>query len=231
MKPQDKRKNKWLISFLALFSVLLANCQNHNSYRRITNLSDDRDQTIVILGDSITAGYGLNPRQAYPYLLSEQFNLPILNRGVNGNTTADGLIRLERDVLSEKPWLVIIALGANDFFTQVPTIETEKNLKTIVRRVQKRKAITIILGMEFGSFADGYQEMYARVAQETDAYLIPQVLQGVLDNPQHRQPDRIHPNALGQEIIANRIAATLKQMLKQSMAENHQKLLISLGSS
>ncbi|GAB4529788.1 MAG: arylesterase [Pleurocapsa sp.] len=229
MKPQDKKKKKWVISFLALSSVLLANCENQSLNRRIQNLSGNADRTIVILGDSITAGYGLNPRQAYPYLLSEKFDLPILNRGVSGDTTADGLARLKRDVLSEKPWLVIIALGANDFLTQVPTIETEKNLKTIVRQIQKEKAIVVILGMNFSSFTDEYQEMYTRVARETDSYLIPQVLQGVLDNSQYSQADMIHPNALGQEIIANRIAEALKPILEKSMVENN-KLLINLSS-
>ncbi len=107
-----------VLSFLCTLLFLLTNCQNQ--FSGITNLHAGAGQQIIVLGDSITAGYGLSSEQAYPYLLSQKLNLPILNRGVSGDQTADGLARLSEDVLSEEPWMVIIALGGNDFLKKVP---------------------------------------------------------------------------------------------------------------
>ena len=198
--------------------LLLTNCQNQLNH--ITNLNRGAGQNIIVLGDSITAGYGLNTKQAYPYLLSQKLNLPILNRGVSGDKTADGLTRLSADVLSQEPWIVIIALGGNDFLKKVPKIKTEQNLRMIIAQIQARQAITVLLGMNLGLFKDEYRDLYQRVAQETGSYLIPQVLKGIIDNPQHRQEDIIHPNARGQEILANRVASALKPLLEKATYPN-----------
>ncbi len=200
---------------------LLTNCQNQLSH--ITNLNHGAGQNIIILGDSITAGYGLNIEQAYPYLLSQKLNLPILNSGVSGDKTADGLARLSNDVLSQEPWIVIIALGGNDFLRKVPKIKTEQNLRMIIAKIQAQQSITVLLGMNLGLFKDEYRDLYQRVAQETGSYLIPQVLKGIIDNPQHRQKDIIHPNARGQEILANRIASDLKPLLEKAAYPNNFK--------
>ena len=202
------------LSFFCTISFLLTNCQDQ--FNQITNLDAGVGQQIIILGDSITAGYGLQLEQAYPYLLSQQLNLPILNRGVSGDTTADGLARLSEDVLSQKPWMVIIALGGNDFLKKVAKIETEQNLRAIINQVQAQKAITVLLGMNLGLFKDEYQSLYKSVAEETGSYLIPQVLKGIIDNPKHRQQDIIHPNAKGQEILANHVAKALQPLLKKA---------------
>ena len=194
--------------------LLLTNCQNQLSH--ITNLNRGAGQNIIVLGDSITAGYGLNTEQAYPYLLSQKLNLPILNRGVSGDKTADGLARLSADVLAQEPWIVMIALGGNDFLKKVPKRETEENLRKIITKIQAQQAITVLLGMNLGLFKDEYRDLYQRVAQETGSYLIPQVLKGIIDNPQHRQADIIHPNGRGQEILANRLASALKPLLEKA---------------
>ncbi len=157
--------------------LLLTNCQNQLSH--ITNLNRGAGQNIIVLGDSITAGYGLNTEQAYPYLLSQKLNLPILNRGVSGDKTADGLARLSADVLAQEPWIVMIALGGNDFLKKVPKRETEENLRKIITKIQAQQAITVLLGMNLGLFKDEYRDLYQRVAQETGSYLIPQVLKGI----------------------------------------------------
>ena len=198
---------------------VLTNCQNQLSH--ITNLNHGAGQNIIILGDSITAGYGLNIEQAYPYLLSQKLNLPILNSGVSGDKTADGLARLSNDVLSQEPWIVIIALGGNDFLRKVPKIKTEQNLRVIIAQIQAQKAITVLLGMNLGLFKDEYRDLYQRVAQETGSYLIPQVLKGIIDNPQHRQEDIIHPNTRGQEILANRVASALEPLLEKATYPNN----------
>ena len=102
-------------------------------------------ENIYILGDSITAGFGLKQEQAYPYLLSQKINLPVVNRGVSGDRTADGLARLSEDVLVEKPWLVIVALGGNDFLKKVPKTETEQNLTSASGK--SRAILAVSVGM------------------------------------------------------------------------------------
>ena len=204
----------YLLSFFMTLLLLLTNCQSQ--FSQITNLDSGVGQQIIVLGDSITAGYGLDKEQAYPHLLSHRLNIPVINRGVSGDRTADGLTRLSKDVLSQKPWIVIIALGGNDFLKKVPKIETEQNLNEIVNQIQAQKAITVLLGMNLGLFKDEYQDLYKRVAQETGSYLIPQVLKGIIDNPKYRQADIIHPNAQGQEILANRLASALKPLLDKA---------------
>ena len=110
-------------------------------------------------------------------------------------------------------------MGGNDFLKKVPKSETEQNLKSIITQVQAEQAITVLLGMNLGLFSDEYQELYQRLADETGSYLIPQVLKGILDNPKHRQSDIIHPNAIGQEVLAEKIAKALEPLLKKQISQ------------
>ena len=204
-----------------LLSVAIAGCiialnSCNSNLDNITNLNSGSGEKILVLGDSITAGYGLKAEQAYPYFLSQKIDLPVVNQGVSGDTTADALARLSEDILTTKPWLVIIALGGNDFLKKVPKTVTEQNLSKIVTQIQAKQAITVILGMNLGLFTDEYRDLYQRVANETGSFLIPQVLKGIIDNPKHRQQDIIHPNQIGQEILADKIAESLKPLLEEA---------------
>ena len=208
--------SKNLLIIILSFSCILVLNSCQSKFDNIANINNGTGERILALGDSITAGYGLKQEQAYPYLLSQKINLPIVNVGVSGDKTADALARLPEDVLKENPWMVIIALGGNDFLKKVPKTVTEQNLKEIIAQVQAKKAITVILEMNLGLFTDEYKDLYQRVAEETNSYLIPQVLKGIIDNPKHRQQDIIHPNQIGQEILANKIAKSLDPLLKQA---------------
>lgn len=208
--------SKNILIIVLSFSCLLVLNSCQNKFDNIANINNGTGERILVLGDSITAGYGLKPELAYPYLLSQKINLPVVNLGVSGDKTSDALARLSEDVLRENPWMVILALGGNDFLKKVPKTVTEQNLKKIIAQVQAKKAITVILGMNLGLFTDEYKDLYQRVAEETNSYLIPQVLKGIIDNPKHRQQDIIHPNQIGQEILANKIAKSLEPLLKQA---------------
>lgn len=204
-----------LIIILTFSSIIVLNsCQL--KFDNVANINNGTGENILVLGDSITAGYGLKQKQAYPYLLSQKINLPIVNLGVSGDKTSDALARLSKDVLQENPWMVIIALGGNDFLKKIPKTVTEQNLKEIIAQIQARKAITVILGMNLGLFTDEYKDLYQRIAEETNSSIIPQVLKGIIDDPKHRQQDIIHPNRIGQEILADKIAKSLDPLLKQS---------------
>ena len=209
----------WLAIFTCTCIIFLNSCQS--KINNITNLNSATGEQILILGDSITVGYGLQPQQAYPSLLSQKLNLPSVNRGVSGYTTTDALARLSEDILTKQPWMVLIGLGGNDFLKKVPKTLTEQNLRSIISQIQAENAITVLLGMNLGLFTDEYKELYQRVAESTGSYLIPQVLKGIIDNPKHRQQDIIHPNAIGQEILADKIAKSLKPLLaKATLPQN-----------
>jgi acyl-CoA thioesterase I len=180
----------------------------------VNNLRRGSGTQIIALGDSITEGLGVAPEAAYPSLLSQTLSLPILNRGRSGDTTEAALKRLQQDVIEADPWLVIVGLGGNDYFRQVPPAQTEANLRQIVTRLQEAGAIVAILGMDISSFNSGYEGLYQRVANDTQAHLIPGVLEG-LNDPRYLY-DQIHPNQAGHQILADRIADGLQPLLQDA---------------
>jgi len=198
---------------LAWMLILLAACGGP-SVEAVRNLDGPPVARIAAFGDSLTAGTGVEPGQAWPAQLEEILGMPVDNRGRAGDTTASGLDRLD-EVLETKPRLVIVGLGGNDFLRQVPRDETERNLKAIVDRLQQGGAAVVLLGMDLGLFTDEYSPIYARVAKEKGAWLIPDTLDGVLDDPLLRQDDRIHPNAAGHRVMAERIAKGLRPLLER----------------
>ncbi len=204
---------KFLLFFLSSL-FLVTSCQS--TIQNVKNLNQGTGEQVIAFGDSITQGFGLPTEAAFPSVLSQQIGMPILNRGRSGDTTESALLRLQTDVIAAKPWIVIVGLGGNDFLRKVAKTETEKNLRQIVQTIQDQGAIVVLLGMNLGYFKDEYKDLYQRVAQETQAYLIPQILDGVLDNPQYRQDDYIHPNQAGQVVLATKIAKALKPLLTQA---------------
>jgi acyl-CoA thioesterase I len=188
-------------AFLAL--VLLAACQRSwpitNAYPSGVN--------VIAFGDSLTEGYRVESGQGWPEQLSAIVGRPILNRGVSGNTTGDALARLERDVLSADPRVVLICLGGNDMLRRMPADQQFDNLRTIVRRIQDKGALVVLLGTEgFKLLSDvDYGDRYQRLAEETGAVYVPDLMDGVLGDPAS-MIDQIHPNARGYAKIARRIA-------------------------
>lgn len=182
----------------------------------VKNLKTGAGKQVIVLGDSIASGYGVQGTESFVSVLSRQLGLPIVNRGVSGDTTAAGLSRLQTDVIAAEPWLVIVELGGNDFLRRIPKTETEQNLRQIVTSIQEKGAIAVLLGINIGLTKDTYQEIYDRVAKDTKAYLIPQILKGILDDTRYRQDDVIHPNAAGHELLATRIAKELQPLLAKA---------------
>lgn len=212
------KNRRWYWFFSMLFASFFAVTSCASQPETVKNLKAGAGTQIIALGDSITAGYGVAQTEAYPSVLSRQLGIPIVNRGVSGDTTAMALSRLQKDVISAQPWIVIVGIGGNDFLRRIPKTETEQNLRQIVTTIQQQKAIVVLLGMnlslpELGLARDEYNELVQRVAKDTQAYLIPDVLKGIIDNPQYRQEDIIHPNAAGQKLLAVRVAQGLQPLL------------------
>ncbi|MCD8489394.1 GDSL-type esterase/lipase family protein [Kamptonema cortianum] len=195
--------------------LLLAGCQPPQSQVSpdVANVNRTQGTQIVAFGDSITAGAGVGQQAAYPRLLSEILNVPVVNRGRGGDTTAIALQRLREQSLQADPWLVIVGLGGNDFLQGVPLAQTEENLRQIAIALQQQGVIVVILGMNVEPFNGEYEQLYQRVANDTQAYLIPGVLEG-LNDPRYLF-DEIHPNSAGHQVLANRIAEGLKPILER----------------
>ncbi len=180
---------------------------------------------IVVLGDSLTAGYGLDPSDAYPARIQEKIDaaqLPfaVVNAGVSGDTSAGGLRRVNWALASGAD-VLIIALGGNDGLRGISPDQTADNLRGIVKKArEKSPGITVILaGMQMpGNMGQDYIErfraLFPAVAKETNSKLVPFLLEGVGGDAQLNQADQIHPNADGQKVVAANVWRVLEPVLR-----------------
>ncbi len=199
---------------LLLIGFLASGCERGGSFSDIRNLQS-RGETVICFGDSLTEGVGAGSGEDYPSLLGRQLKLPIVNAGRRGDTAADGLSRVEQEVLARNPRLVVVLFGGNDFLRQVPLAETRKNLEEIVRRIQERGAMVVLVGLRLGLFTDEYSPVYEEIAGKTGALYIPQVLKGILSDPKLKS-DTIHPNGAGYRIMAERILEQVRPLLEEA---------------
>ncbi len=173
----------------------------------------NRDQVVVAFGDSLTVGHGTPPGKNYVTYLSEALNIPIINSGKSGDTTADALIRFNEDVADKNPDVVMVLLGGNDLIKNGSSEEyVYTNLKIIIKHIQKIGAKVILIGVT-KDVAPLYEAMYEKLAWEmrVDGY-VPNILGGIILR-KDLMFDEIHPNDRGQEIIAERILPVLKTAL------------------
>lgn len=183
---------------------------------KILNL-DSPGISVIAFGDSLTAGYGANAGEDYPSVLATALGTDVLNAGKNGDTTQSALGRLDADVLSRDPRLVIIGLGGNDFLGGVPIGATESNLRTAIRKIQGARAMVVLLGFRFPTLGASYERMYERVAEEEGCVLVPDVLDGILRD-RTLMSDAIHPNGRGYRVMAERIAPPCRKLLQKADA-------------
>lgn len=178
---------------------------------------------IAILGDSITAGYGLLQSEAYPALLAKEFEtdgytqVEIVNAGVSGDTTAGGLSRLDW-VLEPRVGILVVALGGNDALRGTPPSATRANLSRIVSTAKERGVMVLLVGMEAppnlgDDYRSSFRAVFPQVAEEFNVPLVPFLLEGVAGLPQLNQPDGIHPTAEGQQIIAAMLYPRLQPLV------------------
>lgn len=167
-------------------------------------------QTIICFGDSLTYGTGAGNGMDYPSQLSKMIAKPVINAGVSGDTTARARRRLERDVLAKSPDLVLITLGGNDLKNGVAKDIAFENLKMIVEAIQQQGARVIIGGLQFPLRDRGFGKAYKKLADETGALLIPDILEGIFGN-RDLMSDPIHPNEKGYKIVAERFYKAMLQ--------------------
>jgi lysophospholipase L1-like esterase len=199
---------KKIIYFVLADLILVA------GYKFFTSTHQDFDdysagQRIIAFGDSLTYGTGASSGLDYPSQLSKMISRPVVNAGRPGDTTASALQRLEKDVLTYAPDIVLITLGGNDLKNGVDAKTAFKNLKMIVNLIHNQGARVIIGGLHFPFRDRGFGRGYQKLADETDAVLIPNILEGIMGN-RNLMSDPIHPNDAGYKIMAEKFRAALQ---------------------
>lgn len=182
-------------------------------------------RTVVVLGDSITAGYGLEPDQSYPAILQEKIDAAglawrVVNAGVSGDTTAGGARRVEW-LLRGPADVFVVALGGNDGLRGVAPEETSRNLTVILERVRAKYPACrlVVAGMQMppsmgAEYTARYRAVFPAVATAQRATLVPFLLEGVGGVAELNQGDRIHPNVAGQRLVAENVWRVVEPLLR-----------------
>jgi acyl-CoA thioesterase I len=167
--------------------------------------------TVVFLGDSITSGHLLPKEQAFPHRVGAALGVRIVNAGISGDTTGNGLGRLERDVLAERPDLVVVELGVNDALGQLPADRTIANLRAITRRIREHGAGVVLLHIRLPQLGvGGHPGALLEIARTEGATLVENFLDGVVPELSY---DGLHPDAAGQAALADRLLPVLRDAL------------------
>jgi len=181
-------------------------------------------KSIVVLGDSISAGYGIEVSQGWVALLQQKLNqkdtgYTIHNESISGDTTAGGLARIDRTLSLYKPNVVILELGANDGLRGLPPPLIKSNLAEIIHRSQQAGAKVLVLSMKippnYGKrYIDLFYNIYPQLAAELHIPYVPFIMEDVALTKDMMQPDGLHPNAKGQPAIADTVWPHLLPLLK-----------------
>ncbi len=196
---------------LLLLSLVLAACTSE----KVPTLP--KDAVVVILGDSLSYGTGAAEGEDYPTLLAENTGWTIINAGVPGDTTADGLIRLPALLEEYRPQLLMIALGGNDFLRRTPNAQTITNLKAIIQQAKSKDTQVLLIAIPefspvkaaFGGLPD--HPLYEKIAEETQVLLIEDTFTDVLSK-NSLKADQIHPNAEGYREVEAQLRESLSEL-------------------
>lgn len=223
---------KAIYNFLLLCGFMLAGCNNSNetsgkgttTKNSTTANPQEQTKTILFFGNSLTAGYGLEPAQAFPQLIQQKLDslqLPYktVNAGVSGETSSGGNSRIDW-ILKNPVDVFVLELGANDGLRGIPVAETKKNLQSIIDKVKAKypQAKIILAGMQVppnmgAQYATDFRNMYPELAQKNNTALIPFLLEGVGGEAKLNLEDGIHPTAEGHQILTENIWKVLQNEL------------------
>ncbi len=178
--------------------------------------------TVLVLGDSLSAGYGLDPSEAFTVKLEEALrakghDVKVVNAGVSGDTAAAGLARLDWS-LEGSVDAVIVELGANDALRGLPVPQAEQALDQILVKLGERKLPVLLAGMQAprnmgAEYAAAFDPIYARLAEKHGTLLYPFFLEGVAVDPALNQEDGLHPNGRGVDVVVGRVLSHVEKLL------------------
>ena len=179
---------------------------------------------LVCFGDSITAGYGLNPGQSYPDFLQKKLDnrgylYKVSNQGTSGATTKDAVAALHT-ILQLHPEIVIVEFGGNDGLRGLPLEQTQRNLDQVLTTLQEAHIKVLLAGItlppNYGpDYIHQFEQVYRDMAAKHHAAFVPMIYKDLIHVPNTIQQDGIHPTAKGSEILADTLLATLKPMLRK----------------
>lgn len=180
-------------------------------------------KVVLILGDSLTEGYGVTQEEAYPALVENMAHAKgyketkVINGGVSGSTTASGLSRLNW-FFKAKPKIVVVALGANDGLRGLKVEKAKSNLQSIIEKCQEKEMTVVLaaikLPLNYGEeYRLSFEKMFLELKEKYKVHFIPFLLEGVGGKPEFNQADGIHPNAKGQKILAKTVFKYLEPLL------------------
>lgn len=179
--------------------------------------------TIIAVGDSLTAGYGVTEDQAYPALLEKKlrengYDWQVINAGISGETSSGVLSRINW-IIAQHPDIVILETGANDGLRGIPVPLIRDNIDKSVQRLQEENIEVVLAGMQMvrnlgPAYAGDFAALYAAVAKEREVILVPFFLEGVAGKPSLNQPDSIHPTPEGYEIVAETVYPYVVEAIK-----------------
>ena len=221
---------KWMV--WVLFLMVQTACGNDNAAtankksdaKTENTTATTKTKTILFFGNSLTAGYGLDPSQAFPALIQhkiDSLNLPykVVNAGVSGETSSGGNSRIDW-ILKQPVDVFVLELGANDGLRGVPVAETKKNLQSIIDKVKAKypDAKLVLAGMQVPpnmgqQYATAFQQIYPELAQANNMALIPFLLEGVGGEAKLNLEDGIHPTAEGHQIVASNVWLVMRGVL------------------
>ncbi|MBR3655093.1 MAG: hypothetical protein IKN62_06660 [Elusimicrobia bacterium] len=188
--------------FLFLFLIcMLTSCSKNNQIQI---------NSIVCFGDSLTQGYGSSEGNTYPYFLQQLTNLPVVNKGINGNTSKDGLNRID-DILTAQNSIILVEFGANDFFQQIPISETRENMEQIIDKLKTTDNVVVLVSIEDKQLKQLYT-MLKSLAKEKKVLFINGMLNEIW-NDRTLFSDEVHPNSKGYKIVAEKIYKNIKYLL------------------
>ena len=180
----------------------------------ITNL-ESQGKNIICFGDSITVGFGAQEGQDYPAALAKMTKFPVINAGINGDTSSEGIKRIDTDVLSKDPLLVIVEFGGNDFLGKTPVEETVKNIEEMIKIIQSKGAMVAIADISTFVVMNDYGKEFRRLSKKYGTILIRGILDGIITDPELKS-DFVHPNSKGYQLIAHRIYRGIIPYLNQN---------------
>lgn len=198
---------------LFFFSFLLATCCAQAA------------PTILVFGDSLSAGYGIAAGADWVSLLNQRLrqtghNYQIINASISGETTRGGLQRIGPSLATHRPAIIILELGANDGLRGLPLEAARGNLDAIIRAARKERMQTLLVGMRlppnYGKiYGEQFQDMYAELARKHRLPLVPFLLEGIADKPELFQPDGLHPIAAAQPVLMENVWKQLQPLLQR----------------
>ena len=225
----------FLQSFLLVLLTVSALCAqplektNSNKNSAEAAVSHSPKLTLLILGDSLSAGYGILPNQSWVTLLEQHLKtqlkpVKIINASISGETTKGGALRSEQLFTQYQPDLLVLELGANDGLRGYPLSQMKANLITIIKGAQHSGTRVILIGNHippnYGPlYGQRFFSLYQELSEEYATELIPFMLEGVATRPEWMQRDGLHPNALGQKQILNNILPKLLPLIENSKAK------------